>query len=411
MQTNTNINEIMKFHKLFLLAALSCSLTSCFKDEPANAECDIEAAWIHTENPEDMFYNLSDTIVNVLYTDNLITFNVKSQTNLTELAPMFKITPRATITPASGSVQDFSRGPVIYTVTSEDGDWQREYYVYFNVPTSPGGDTPETPGGDPGHDEGITIKYSFEDYSLNSDGKYYTWISTTKWDTGNPGFAVTGMANYTDEKGQYLNDPERYPSIPLKGNGYKGNGVKLETKDTGPFGAMAKMRIAAGNLFIGSFDLQYALTDARKATNFGQPFTRMPKKLKGFYKYKPGETYQDENGKAVPGKTDAADIYAVMYYNHDAANNVVMLNGNDVKTSPYIVAIAQVTGLTTTDEWTAFEADFSFKEEIDQTLLNNRGYNLAIVFSSSVDGAYFEGAIGSTLMIDEVELICTDTQQ
>ena len=87
-----------------------------------------------------------------------------------------------------------------------------------------------------------------------------------------------------------------------------------------------------------------------------------------------------------------------------------MLNGDDVKTSPYIVAIAQVTNIVPTNQWTEFEADFVFSKDIDQTLLNNRGYSLAIVFSSSVDGAYFKGAIGSTLLIDKVELICTDIQ-
>ena len=39
-------------------------------------------------------------------------------------------------------------------------------------------------------------------------------------------------------------------------------------------------------------------------------------------------------------------------------------------------------------------------------MLANRGYNLTIVFSSSIDGATFEGAIGSTLKIDSVKLTC-----
>ena len=29
----------------------SSTLTSCFKDEPLNAECDIEQAYIHVDNP------------------------------------------------------------------------------------------------------------------------------------------------------------------------------------------------------------------------------------------------------------------------------------------------------------------------------------------------------------------------
>ena len=127
-------------------------------------------------------------------------------------------------------------------------------------------------------------------------------------------------------------------------------------------------------------------------------------------RYEPGEQYQDENGSTIADKTDQGDIYAVFYRNHNEANETIVLNGDDVKTSPYIVAIAQVTNIVPTNQWTEFEADFVFSKDIDQTLLNNRGYSLAIVFSSSVDGAYFKGAIGSTLLIDKVELICTDIQ-
>ena len=386
-----HIYNDMKFHRLLLLAALCPMLSSCFKDEPANAECDIEVAWVHAEEPEKMFYNLTDTLVKVLYTDNLITFNVRSSADLSALAPQFIITPNATIEPASGSVQDFSHGPVTYKVTSEDRQWSREYYVSFNIVT---------------RTETDTLRFDFEDYQVNSS-YYYTWNdSRFRWSTGNPGYLLCGMATeYAD--GQYSTNPEKFPSVALP-DGYKGSGVKLTTLSTGAWGAMKGMRIAAGNLFIGTFDATQAMTDARKATNFGAPFDRRPTKLRGHYKFAPGNDYQDADGNIKPGEADIADIYAVFYRNHDENGNAIMLDGDDVKSSPHIIGMAQVTGIQTTDEWTEFEAEFEFNEEIDQTLLDNRGYNIAIVFSSSVNGAYFEGAIGSTLMVDEVELICTD---
>ena len=386
-----HIYNDMKFHRLLLLAALCPMLSSCFKDEPANAECDIEVAWVHAEEPEKMFYNLTDTLVRVLYTDNLITFNVRSSADLSALAPQFIITPNATIEPASGSVQDFSHGPVTYKVTSEDRQWSREYYVSFNIVT---------------RTETDTLRFDFEDYEVNSS-YYYTWNDTRfRWSTGNPGYLLCGMATeYAD--GQYSTNPEKFPSVALP-DGYKGSGVKLTTLSTGAWGAMKEMRIAAGNLFIGTFDATQAMTDARKATNFGAPFDRRPTKLRGHYKFAPGNDYQDADGNLKPGEADIADIYAVFYRNHDENGNAIMLDGDDVKSSPHIIGMAQVTGIQTTDEWTEFEAEFEFNQEIDQTLLDNRGYNIAIVFSSSVNGAYFEGAIGSTLMVDEVELICTD---
>jgi hypothetical protein len=37
-------------------------------------------------------------------------------------------------------------------------------------------------------------------------------------------------------------------------------------------------------------------------------------------------------------------------------------------------------------------------------IVTAQGFNLALVFSSSIRGAQFEGAIGSTLYVDEVEV-------
>ena len=44
---------------------------------------------------------------------------------------------------------------------------------------------------------------------------------------------------------------------------------------------------------------------------------------------------------------------------------------------------------------------------IDADKLRTGGYKLAVVFSSSVEGAKFNGAIGSILCVDEVKLIVT----
>ena len=44
-------------------------------------------------------------------------------------------------------------------------------------------------------------------------------------------------------------------------------------------------------------------------------------------------------------------------------------------------------------------------KNIDYNKLKAGGYNLAIVFTSSIEGDLFKGAVGSTLYIDEVELI------
>ena len=379
----------MKLYHLLLGAALCSTVSSCFKDEPLNAECDIEQAYVHLDTPTDVFFSPSDTLINVLSDATDITFEVKEGADVSAMAPTFRLTEGATVTPESGSVHDFSDGQaVVYTVTSQDGAWQRKYNVTFRVAYN-------------------VNEYDFENYRLNSNNKYYVWsdLSSTgewlgNWATGNPGFAISkGSAR-----------PDEYPSTPVE-DGRNGSCVKLETMDTGFLGGLVHMGIAAGNLFIGEFDASQALsgTDgAMKATSFGLPFDQEPLQFTGWYKYKSAGVCVDGDTNEIPGSWDKGDIYAVLYRNIDANDNAFTLHGDDVKTSPQIVAIAQVPEVTDTDGWTEFTVNFDYRQQIDRELLANRGYNLAVVFTSSIEGASFRGAIGSTLYIDDVKVICAD---
>ena len=377
----------MRYHQLIVSAIFALALSSCFKDEAPNAECDIIEASLHVDNPTDIFYNPTDTLVRVLYTDDNISFSVRRKADLTSLAPTFRITDGATISPASGSVHDFSKGPVIYTVTSEDKEWSRSYKVSFIPVIRTSKDT---------------LSFNFEDYHLDSKDKYYIWCEEHEddnmyddWATGNAGYGLTnGSAG-----------PEAYPSTVLD-EGYEGKGVKLVTCSTGPFGQMVKLPLAAGNLFLGTFDMSIALKTPRLATGFGLPFDKKPKTFTGYYKYTPGEKFQNKDESIVEGKVDEASVYAILYRNHDEDGNPVVLNGDNVQTSPLIVAKAIAANIVPTDKWTQFTVDFSYLEDFDLDLLENRGYNLAVVFSSSADGAFFQGAIGSTLCIDNVKIIC-----
>ena len=129
------IKVLSQFIIASFTAASILSLTSCFKDEPINAECDIEQAYIATNGEwENFLLNATDTLKNVMSTDQEISFLVKRGTDLSHFAPKFNLTPGATLSPANGSEQDFTNGPVIYTVTSEDGNWKRQYKVGFTFP-------------------------------------------------------------------------------------------------------------------------------------------------------------------------------------------------------------------------------------------------------------------------------------
>ena len=392
------IKVLSQFIIASFTAASILSLTSCFKDEPLNAECDIEQAYIHPGPLLKLWFaNAADTLVNVQSDQDKIEFTMRPFAILSRQAPEFRLTSGATIQPESGSVHDFSKGPVTYVVTSEDKQWTRTYQVSIKK-----GQTAMS----------NEFEFEFENAYLNKG--YYNWKENWNgeeldiWATGNPGFKISNPSAKPDE----------YPTV-MTENGYQGKGVKLTTQRTSKLADMVKKPIAAGNLFIGQFDATDALRDAMKATKFGRPFSfsSKPLKLEGWYKYQAGEKFTDKEMKELDRK-DYGTIYAVLYENIDEKGNQIVLYGDNVQSSKQIVALALVgethddngkVAIGNTPEWHHFSVDFdyqSYDKTIDPLKLKNGGYSLAIVCSSSSDGANFLGAVGSTLWVDSFKLIC-----
>ena len=390
-----------KSHILLAFAAATMTLTSCFKEEPLNAECDIEKAYIHVDEPLDMFVKKTDTLATTDQTANVVTFSVRKGTDRTAVAPLFQITPGATISPENGSTQDFSNGGVTYTVTSEDKAWSRTYTVRVN----------EVADHSP--------LYDFENFFLEPGReRYYIWTDIIKnnpedenesgtrllnWASGNAGFAIVG----------HNKTPKQYPTAPLE-EGYKGHGVSLTTRSTGKAGLGMKMPIAAGNLFTGEFIARTASSEPLKSTHFGAGdfcvITKKPLKFSGYYQYTPGETVTNIRKEVLEGVVDKGDIYAVLFRNtikgENGEDQIFYLDGTNVKTSPQIVAIAEAPEINETEGgWNRFEVAFKYRAEIDPIILANRGYSLAIVCTSSIEGANFQGAVGSKLLVDELHVL------
>ena len=385
----SDFSHRMSFAVVVAISLVMTTLcTSCFGDEPDGCEADIEVVTLHVSSPEDFFFQATDSMQVVFSTDSVVTFAVRGGADVSALSPVLTLSPGATVEPASGSTHDFSQGPVIYTVTSEDGKWQRRYRVNV-VPTM----VTVTD----------TLRFDFEHYELETaTQRYYMWHNTlpdgslgNDWATANAGYRIS-MSTAA---------PMDYPTTPLA-QGYDGAAVCLMTRDTGPFGHMANKRLAAGNMFLGTFDIRIAMSDHLHATRFGIPFTDRPDRFTGYYTFEPGPMVQDYYGNPIVGRTDSADVYAVFYRNHDAAGNEVVLYGDNVLSSDLIVAVAELDYVAPTSQWTAWDVKFEYREEVDEQLLANRGYSLAIVFSSSSAGGDFIGAIGSRLCVDKVRLIC-----
>lgn len=372
----------MKLTYWIILLLLGSTLASCIQDEAPNAEADILTCTVEGD-----ILKMDPKIEN-----SKISLMVKPSADLTKIVLDFTLTPGATIVPASGTPRDFSNpkeDPVTYTVTSEDKRWQKTYLITCSV-------------------DGITTEYDFEYYELTDD-KYYTFYEVLPetqnkqyiWASGNSGFAIVGGNKRPDE----------YPTTPYD-FGRSGKCLKLETKSTGQLGAMAGMRIAAGNMFIGEFFPLDAMKDALKATHFGVPFEFIPVTLTGYYQYKRGAVFTEKDGSVNANAKDNFDIYSILY---ETDEKVKYLDGTNFLTSPNLIAIARITDSEKkeTDKWTFFELPFAFQngKKIDAEKLKAGRYNVSIVLSSSIEGNLFRGAVGSRLLIDEVKLVHLSDQE
>ncbi len=381
----------MRLVRNFFFALAACAgMSSCIQDEALNCEAAIDAV-----------AGANIQLANIDAANKRVNIYVPRQNAHAQQELIFTLADQATIaaTPAYASddvaanLYDFSGGNTrSFTVTSEDGVWETVYDVTL-INTE------------------LPLEYGFNDLLEGSSAAYDIFVEEQnilgednsrllQWVSGNPGYELTGMAKSRTD----------YPTVQVDG-GYAGRCVKLETKETGSFGMSInpKMPIAAGNIFVGSFDLSYALTDARAATKFGFPFYQQPERLQGYYKFRAGEVFTDANGDVVSGRRDKCDIYAVLY---EVKSNTDFLDGDNSLTSPDIVLMARIPQeeIVEGDEWIYFDEPFerpeSSRKTFDAAGLQEGRYKLAIVCSSSVRGAYFEGAVGSTLYVDNLRLIC-----
>lgn len=372
----------MKIKSVIAGIMLCLAVTSCIQNEALNVEAAIDGC-------------SGSDIQQCLIDPNEFTVQLYASraADPSKININFNLPAGASIVPVQRFTEDGintynfkDENPRLFKVTSEDGAFSAIYTIRLWQTEMP-------------------FTYDFE--TLSSDNPYHkftednpssgTIIRRLELASGNPGFELTKMAKA----------PDGYPTVQVNGGVDGGKCVKLETKDTGSFGSMVEMYIAAGNLFIGSFEVGQALSgNAMKATHFGFPFFYYPLRLEGWYKYKAGPTFSSK-GKPVEGRKDECDIYGVLYETDD---NVQFLDGSTSLNSPNIVALARnIKELPETDIWKQFNFKFEPQngKSIDPDKLGKGIYKLAIVFSSSVDGAKFEGAVGSTLYIDKVTIAHT----
>ena len=372
-----------KTHLITLIVLATITLfTSCIQEEAPNAECDIiavKATWLEE--------NKNILSGKPIISNNAVRFYVNEETSiesLKQLDPQFELTPGAQIKRLDRVEENGDRGVFLYYhTTSEDGNWGKDYEVSFTKQTVI--DTEMT--------------FSFEHFGVEKI--YNTWheedANGTRlnwWATANAGFLMSGQGKA----------PAEFPTS-VDSEGVKGACVKLTTRSTGVFGKMMGMPIAPGNIFIGEFLAANATKAPLEATRFGLAIVpSKPVSLTGYYKYTPGEVFTDKAMKEIEGRVDTCSIYSVLY--EIDPDNFISLDGSNVLSSDRIVLVAQLEKPGAESEWTPFE--LQYKEVngnvFDHKKLENGEYAITVVASSSKGGEVFEGAVGSTLHIDELKI-------
>ena len=296
---------------------------------------------------------------------------------LAALVPTITISDKATISPATGVAQDFSK-PVVYKVTSEDGIVVTQYTV-----------------------TALSGIYDFETWIPGVEGQEpdMTFYEVAGgWSSSNTG------AHFLKAMGK----ADRYV-VAETTDAHSGKlAASIQTIDTegANFGFVRVPKVTTGSLFQGKFVTD--ISNTLNSTKFGNPYAKKPITFKGFYKYTPGEVFYRCESPATcdeavedPNSVDKCSINAVLYEVSSFENETEYLTGLNIKTSDKIVAVAQLQDGSAKADWTSFEIPFTYVQKYDAT----KKYRFAIMCSSSSDGDNFNGAPGSTLIVDDLEII------
>ena len=307
-----------------------------------------------------------------------ITFFVADSAKAEQLAvlvPTIEVSEKAVLTPGSGVEQNFSNGnKVKYTVEAEDGT----VAVYEAFVAS------------------AVRVFDFDNWGFD-DSMYKDSIPMcAPWTSCNNAVALIkkmGPLGGISYKGGY--------PVASTTDAYSGKtAVSLESVNTvgGKLLGQKIPKVTAASMFLGTFNAFAAIQDPMKTTSFGIEYDKQPLKVTGYYKYTPGAEFYDAEGKLVEGKVDECSMSAVLYEVEDYKET---LDGHNIYSSEKIVAQVMFKSSKTVTEFTPFELELEYTKEYDPS----KKYKFAVILSASADGAAYNAAVGSKLIVDEVMIL------
>lgn len=227
-----------------------------------------------------------------------------------------------------------------------------------------------------------------------------TWYADSKtnatsssgsfWDSSNPGSAKYIGSNTSPET-----------SVVHTANG---KSAKLESK-------YAVIKFAAASLYAGKFINLIGTKGAK--LRFGQPFTERPIQLKGWAKYSGVKIDRYNNpptGTVAKGDPDLWSGYVALVDLGDKdgiyVDNTNMSTFPDYNTDDRVIAYGALPDSECgNSDWKQFNIDLVYRS------LTRKPTHIIVVFSSSKYGDYFTGGDGSSLYLDDLELVYGDSPQ
>jgi len=209
------------------------------------------------------------------------------------------------------------------------------------------------------------------------------WLEggTPYWGTGNKGATTLGDSNTTPTTDT--------PS----GTGWA---AKLETRFVG-IGMLGKL--AAGNIFAGDY---VRTVGTNGVLAFGRPYTDRPTKLRGQFKYTVADiSHSSSDFKHLIGQPDTCIVWVALIDSDEPF---------EIRTEPknrhlfdpdgdYVIAYGKLECAQTISEYVPFEFELDYKST------SRKPKYLLVTASASKYGDYFTGGNGSTLYLDDFELI------
>ncbi len=267
-------------------------------------------------------------------------------------------------------VLNFSSGQQQLTITAEDGTQKIWTIAVFEI-----GSEPQIDNSD------FEIWYQNGSYlDIGADD------ASSAWGTSNPGAVFGGIA----------------PNVSRVENGAEGYAAKMTTRFT-HLGAIANKPIAAGSLFTGDFmQNEISITDPEASIDFGIPFTALPISFSIEYMYSPGDNNIDAQQNSLD-YGDSADMYVKLERREGDQVKRVATAWKRVNTASNSMQATTVNFIY--GELPAGTPNYMLPEE-GQTYASpeETPTHMVVVFSSSANGAIFEGAEDSELIVDKFRL-------